>query len=241
LRRHANLIYIVTRSNYEIDLEEKVKMEVENDIEYQSIKPKLKENQEETEKEDLRISKNGMLMYKNRLYIPEEDEIKLLKLNKLHKNAYYRHPSYQKIITMLRKEFYWPNMKGETPKYLSKCIEYQQIKFEHQNPTRLLQSLPIPEWKWEIISMDFIIGLYKSSKYNDSIMVVVDKLSKETHFILVKSTYKAINIEYIFMKENFRLHGIPKTVISSRDTKFTRKFWKVMFKGLDTQLKLDTS
>ena len=69
-------------------------------------------------------------------------------------------------------------MKGETIEYLSKCIECQQVKVEHQNPSKLLKSLPVPEWKGEIISMDFIIGLPKSSKYNDSITIVVDKLSK---------------------------------------------------------------
>jgi hypothetical protein len=62
---------------------------------------------------------------------------------------------------MLRKEFYWPNMKGETVEYLAKCIECQQVKVEHQHPARLLQPLPIPEWKWEIISMDFITGYLK--------------------------------------------------------------------------------
>jgi hypothetical protein len=84
--------------------------------------------------------------------------------------------------------------------------------------------------------MYFITELPRSSKQNYSIMVVVDKLSKAPHFIPVKSTYKAINIEKIFMKEIFRLHGIPKVIISDRDVMFTGKFWKVLFKGLDTQL-----
>ena len=63
-------------------------------------------------------------------------------------------------------------------------------------------------------------------------MVVVDKMSKEAHFILVKSTYKAINIAHIFMKEIFRLHGVPKIIISDRDAKFIGKFLKDLFKGL---------
>ena len=74
--------------------------------------------------------------------------------------------------------------------------------------------------------MDFIMGLPKSKKQNDSIFVVVDKLSKETHFILVKSTYKVVHIVDIFLKDIFRLHGIPKQIISNRDTKFTRNFWR---------------
>ena len=84
--------------------------------------------------------------------------------------------------------------------------------------------------------MDFITGLPKNGKQNDSIMVVVDKLRKATHFIPVKSTYKAINIADSFMKEIYRLHGVRKVVISNRDAKFTRIFWKALFKGLYTKL-----
>ena len=69
--------------------------------------------------------------------------------------------------------------------------------------------------------MDFIAGLLKSKKQNDSIFVVADKLSKSTHFIPVKSTYKEVHIIDIFLKEIFRLHGIPKEIISNRDVKFT--------------------
>ena len=120
-------------------------------------------------------------------------------------------------------------------------MEGQLVKAEHQHPAGLLQPLPIPEWKWEVISLDFITRLPKNAKQNDSIMVVVDKLSKATHFIPVKSTFKAINIAEIFMKEIFRLHGIPKMVISDRVAKFTGNFWKALFKGLDTQLNFSTA
>ena len=105
------------------------------------------------------------------------------------------------MITPLRKLFYWPNMKSEKTQYLSKCLDCQQVKDEHQHPTSLLQPLPVPEWKWEIISLDFITGLPKTQKKNDSIMVVIDKLSKYAHFIPVKSTYNEINIAEIFMKD----------------------------------------
>ena len=82
--------------------------------------------------------------------------------------------------------------------------------------------------------MDFITGLPKSKKQNDSIFIVVDKLSKATHFILVKSTYKVVHIVDIFLKEIFRLHGIPKEIISDQVTKFTRNFWRYVFYGLET-------
>ena len=71
-------------------------------------------------------------------------------------------------------------------------------------------------------------------------MVVVDKLSKATHFIHVKTTYKATNVADIFMKEIFRLHGIPKVIIYVKDPKLTGIFWKYLFKGLDTKLNFST-
>jgi hypothetical protein len=112
---------------------------------------------------------------------------------------------------------------------------------EHKHPTWLLQPLPILEWKWETISMDFITGLCKLTKQSDAIMVVVDKLSKAAHFIPVKPTYKSIYIANLFTKEIFILHGMPKEIISDRDTKFTSNFWKYLFVGFETKLIFSTS
>ena len=91
---------------------------------------------------------------------------------------------------MLRKEYFWPNMKTEVAKYITRCFECQQVKTEHQHLAGLLQPLPIPSWKWEIISLEFITRLPRNQNQNDSIMVVVDNLSKAAHFIPVKTTYK---------------------------------------------------
>ena len=138
------------------------------------------------------------------------------------------------MIAMIRKDFFWPNMKKEVSEYLDHCIKCQQVKEEHQHPVGLLQPLPILKGKWEIISMDFITDLLKNFREHNSIMVIVDKLSKASHFIMVKSTYKVVNIANIFMKEIFRLHGVPKVIISDRDVKSTKNFWKALFKGLGT-------
>eukprot|EP00253_Pinus_taeda_P007770 PITA_07770 len=132
-------------------------------------------------------------------------------------------------------------MKKHVAEYLARCLECQQIKAEHQHPAGLLQPLPIPEWKWEVISMDFITGLPKTKRNNDSIMVVVDKLSKVAHFIPVQSTYKAVQIAHVFMQNIFRLHGLPKTIISDRDVKFTSAFWRALFAELGTQLNFSTA
>ena len=92
-----------------------------------------------------------------------------------------------------------------------------------------------------MISLDFITGLPRNQNQNDSIMVVVDKLSKAVHFIPGKTTYKAASIADIFLKQIFRLHGVLKVIISDMDPNFIGNFWKSLFKGLNTTLNFSTS
>lgn len=106
LIRHVNLIYMAIGRIYETNLENKIRTGAENDGKHQNYKHKILEYEAENENSDSRISKNGLLMYKNKLYIPNSEEIKLLILNETHKKPYSRHPEYQEMITMLRREFY---------------------------------------------------------------------------------------------------------------------------------------
>jgi hypothetical protein len=92
------------------------------------------------------------------------------------------------------------------------------------------------EWKWKIFSMDFIIGLPGIARKHNVIIVVAYKFSKMVHFIPIKSTFKAIDIVDVFIKEFFRLHGMPKNIISERDVNFTLNFWKLLFAIFGMQL-----
>jgi hypothetical protein len=143
--------------------------------------------------------------------------------------TYVGHPRYQKNIAAVKSQYYWPCMKKEVVDFISRCLKCQKVKAEHRDPVDLLQPLPIPEWKWEVVTMNFITKLPKTNKQHDSIMVVVDKLTKVAHFILVKRTHKAVSIADFYMREIAQLHGIPKTIVSDRDPKFTSKFWKGLF------------
>jgi hypothetical protein len=91
-------------------------------------------------------------------------------------------------------------------------------------------------WKWEVVTMDFVTNLPPPKKKQDSIMVVVDKHTKETHFISVKLTHKEVNIDDAYLREITQLHGKPKTIVSNRDPKFTSNFWKGLFKGFGTNI-----
>jgi hypothetical protein len=127
-------------------------------------------------------------------------------------------------------------MKKEVADFIARCLECQRVKAEHRHPDGLIQPFPILEWKWEVVTMDFITKIPRTNKQHDSIMVVVDNLTKASHFILVKLTHKATNIADVYMREIARLHGIPKTIVSDRDPKFTSKFWKRLFNGFGTNL-----
>jgi len=106
LSRHANLIYTAAYSSFESDLEDKVRTAAGIDEKYKNLLQKTTENIAENEDSKYKMSKNGLLIYKNRLYIPNSEELKLLILNEMHKKPYSGHPGYQKTITMLRKDFY---------------------------------------------------------------------------------------------------------------------------------------
>jgi len=99
----------------------------------------------------------------------------------------------------------------------------------------------ILEWKWEVISIDFIIGLLRTMGHHDSIMVVVDSLTKVAHLISVKSTFSARNVAQVFIRDVVRLLDVPKKIVSDRDAKFTSKFWKDLFAGLGTELAFSKS
>jgi hypothetical protein len=187
------------------------------------------------------IKEDGLLMHKNRIYVPSSEELRNLVLKEMHNVPYAAHPGYQKTIIAVRSQFLWPGMKNDVVDYITRCMEYKRVKDEHRHPTSLLQPLPIPKKKWEVITIDFITKLPRTTRQHDLIMVVVDKLTKAAHFVPVKTTHTTTNIAKIYMKEIARLHGIPRTIVSKRDTKFISNFWKGLFKGFGTNMKFSTT
>ena len=116
-------------------------------------------------------------------------------------------------------------MKKDIADYVAKCLTYQQVKAEHQKPSGKLQPLPIPEWKWERITMDFVVGLPRSRDGYDSIWVIVDRLTKSAHFLPVKATYSVAKLAKLYVKHIVCLHGVPVSIISDRGYVFTSRFY----------------
>jgi len=121
------------------------------------------------------------------------------------------------------------------------CDVCCRVKVEHLKPAGTLQPLPIPAWKWEDITMDFITGLPKTSSGCDSIWVIVDRLTKSAHFLPVKVTYPVSKYAKIYLAQIVYLHGIPKTIVSDRGPQFTSQFWDELHKAMGTTLLFSTT
>jgi hypothetical protein len=210
-------------------------------LQYKRLVAKLQQHEKPQTKESYTLGTDGLLLHKNRVYVPNVRELKLEILKEMHNVTYAGHPGYQKTVAAVKSHYFWPGLKKEIAEYIARCMECQKVKAEHRHPAGLLQPLPIPEWKWDVVTMDFITGLPRTSKQHDSIMVVVDKLTKAAHFIPLKTTHRAADVADIFLKEVACLHGIPKTIVSDRDPKFTSNFWKGLFKGFGTNLNFSTT
>ena len=124
----------------------------------------------------------------------------------------------------LKQMFWWPGLKKEVADYVSKCLTCQKMKVEHQKLSGTLQPLEIPQWKWGQITMDFVTGLPRTSTGHDAIWVIVDRLTKSVHFLPIRVDYTLERLARIYIQEIVRLHGIPSSIISYRDPRFTSRF-----------------
>jgi hypothetical protein len=127
-------------------------------------------------------------------------------------------------------------MKLDIAKYVSECDTCQRIKASHLKPLGTLQPLPIPSWKWDDISMDFVSGLPLTYRKHDSVWVIVDRLTKIAHFIPVHTTYDAKDYASLYIEHIVRLHGVPKTIISDRGSLFVSRFWEQLHNSLGTKV-----
>ena len=107
-------------------------------------------------------------------------------------------------------------MKMEIVAYVAKYDNCCQVKAVHLKPTELLQPLSVLGWKWEEVSMDFIVGLPPTHKNYDFIWVIVDHLTKSAHFILVRTNYRLHEYVDLYISHIVRLHGVPRTIVSNR-------------------------
>jgi hypothetical protein len=150
-------------------------------------------------------------------------------LSELHATPIVGHSGFTKTYDRVKRSFFWDGMKHDIHNFVAKCDVCQRNKGETTKSPSTLQLLPIPTAIWKDISMDFITGLPKSGN-KSVIMVVVDRLSKYTHFCTLQHPFTTSTVDQIFMDQVFKLHGMPHSIVSDRDPTFTSNFWQELFK-----------
>ena len=143
------------------------------------------------EAKEAKINEEVVLRIKGRVCAPRVDDLIHTILAEAHSSRYSIHPGATKMYRDPKENFWWSRMKRDIVDFIAKCPNCQQVKYEHQRPIGTLQRMPIPEWKWERIAIDFVVSLPKTLEKFDSIWVIVDRLTKSAHFIPVKVTYNA--------------------------------------------------
>ncbi|GJY31110.1 putative reverse transcriptase domain-containing protein [Tanacetum coccineum] len=164
---------------------------------------------------------DGTLCLNGRSWIPCRGDLRELIMHESHKSKYSIHPGSHKMYQDLKKLYWWPNMKAEIATYVGKCLTCAKVKAEYQKPSGLLVQPVIPVWKWENITMDFVTKLPKTSTGQDTVWVIVDRLTKSAHFLPMKENDSMEKLTRLYLKEVVSKHGVPVSIISDRDGRFT--------------------
>ncbi|KAK8648813.1 hypothetical protein V6N13_129555 [Hibiscus sabdariffa] len=190
---------------------------------------------------EFRFRDEDVLCFKDRIVVSDNGELRQTILTEAHSSPFSMHPSSTKMYRDLKGEYYWVGLKKDVAEFVSKCMVCQRVKAEHQCPSGLLQPLKIPEWKWERITMDFVTGLPLTPSKKDSVWVIVDRFTNCAHFLPVHSTYTYDKLAELYIREIVRLHGVPKSIVSDRDPKFTARFWECLHTAMRSRLNFSTS
>ncbi|GJX24229.1 putative reverse transcriptase domain-containing protein, partial [Tanacetum coccineum] len=189
--------------------------------------------------EKLEPRTDGTLCLNGRSWLPCYGDLRTVIMHESHKSKYSIHPGSDKMYQDMKKLYWWPNMKADIATYVSKCLTCAKVKAEHQRPSGLLVQPKIPEWKWDNITMDFVL-VPKSSQGYDTIWVIVDRLTKSAIFTPMRETDPLDKLARMYLKEVVTRHGIPVSIICDRDPRFASNFWRSLQNALGTNLDMST-
>ena len=185
--------------------------------------------------------RDGLIFCDQRLYVPNVAELKLKLMQEAHDVPMAGHMGVTRTVDLLSRDYYWPNLAGEAKMFVQSCLACQSNKVSSQLPQGLAQPIPIPPRRWSQWTMDLIVNLPRSRNGNDGIVMVVDKSSKLLHSIPVNSNITAPELAKVIFDQVVRHHGIPSSIISDRDPRFTSTFWQSLWKLLGTKLAMSTA
>ncbi|CAL1372707.1 unnamed protein product [Linum trigynum] len=185
--------------------------------------------------------KDGLIMTKGeRMFVPRWANLRKEIMKECHDSKWAGHPGIERTQALIEEAYFWPRMRDDVEMYVKTCLVCQQDKMEQRSPAGLLEPLPTPQRPWESVSMDFIIGLPKVDGCG-CIMVVVDRFSKYGVFIPGPKDLTAEDAARLFFKNVVKYWGIPSSIVSDRDGRFTGRFWRELFKIMGSNLNFSTA
>jgi len=167
-------------------------------------------------------------MLKEKLVIPHSESLRQRLIAEHHDPLYSGHFGAKKTAESLSRFYWWPQLRADVRRYVQFCDSCQRNKSSTVKPAGLLRPLPIPEGKWQSVGMDFITQLPCTKAGYDSILVVTDRLSKLVHLIPTTTNVTAAEVAQLFVDHVVKHHGVPESIVSDRDSKFTSIFWKTV-------------
>jgi hypothetical protein len=163
-------------------------------------------------------------------------------LREAHDSAAGGHFGTLRTHAAVARRFFWPRQFKEIKRYVRGCGVCARTKPSNEKPFGLLQLLDIPEERWRRINIDFITKLPTTARGNDTIITIIDALTKRAHWIAAKEAeLTAGKFAEIFRDEYVRLHGLPDVIVADRDVRFTSEFWRVLMAECDTKLAMSTA
>ena len=187
------------------------------------------------------VEKQGLYLKHSAIVIPDHANLRSKLLHEFHNTPYAGHLGVNRTTKLIEKDYWWPALRSDVLSHVKTCGACQRDKGATQRPFGEAQPLAVPDYQWKDISMDFITHLPPTRSGYTSIFVVVDRLSKMVHFLPTVDTASAEDVAALFRDRVFCLHGMPQSIVSDRDVKFTSAFWKELHRLLGVQLNLSTA
>ncbi len=176
-----------------------------------------------------------------RLVVPAQVDLRLSTLHQVHDIPSGAHPGRLRTLQHLQRNFFWPRMSEDVAKYVRSCDSCQRFKTINRSTVSVPQPLETPPGRWQSIGMDLVTGLPQTKRGNDTIVTFVDRLTKRVHFAPTTETVDANGMATLFVEHIFRLHGLPRDIVSDRDPRFTSGFWDAFMAKLGVALHMSTA
>jgi len=183
----------------------------------------------------------GLWYFQDRIAIPSVAAIRQAIIAECHDCPSAGHQGVTKTLQRVARRFWWPHLSRSVHAYVTACSSCQLNKPSHQPPLGLLQPLPVPERKFEHITLDLITDLPNTKHGYDAVLTIVDRLTKVVRFAPIKKNAKAKDVASVFRSVWYRQYGLPRVIISDRDKRFLSNFWQALFKALGTELRFSTA